>query len=371
MHLNQEKHSRLLAILFVILLSPSVCNAHGTLIFPKSRVYHVYQANPSNPSFALAASAVAMDGELSYYTWNEVSRNIPAAVNAGLPPGFDYSPWIPDGEIASAGRTDPNSSEYPRTYAGLDQVSQDWPREAVTAGDTISCQFLATAIHTPSVWDVWMTKPSWNPTMPLTWAEMEFLERPNPILTGSTFTFDLTIPTDRSGHHVLWIAWQRDDPVGEVFISTSDLEIQNHPGSKEDFEISTGVNGAPTTLPDIKPATFGDTMSVHFESPQGSYDGTFPALWASVYPTGTLPSSPLGFPEVAIDPFNVIIAFDGLHGPSPTGLTVLPPGGLTFNYAVWPGFTGWSVMFQGFLLAPSVETGHYFTATNGHEIKVN
>ena len=40
-----------------------------------------------------------------------------------------------------------------------------------------------------------------------------------------TLFFDLEIPSDRSGNHVLWIAWQRDDPAGEVFISTSDLSI--------------------------------------------------------------------------------------------------------------------------------------------------
>ena len=39
------------------------------------------------------------------------------------------------------------------------------------------------------------------------------------------YKFDVMIPQNRVGHHVLWIAWQRDDPVGEVFFSTSDLMI--------------------------------------------------------------------------------------------------------------------------------------------------
>ena len=128
--------------------------SHGTVVSPISRVYRVYQANPSNPNFPLAQSAVAMDGTLSYYTWNEVSRNIPQAVQAGLPPGFDYSPWMPDGQLASAGRTDPNSPLYPRTYAGLDQVSGDWPTTPAQAGSTLAIDFFATAPHNPSVWDV-------------------------------------------------------------------------------------------------------------------------------------------------------------------------------------------------------------------------
>jgi hypothetical protein len=44
-------------------------------------------------------------------------------------------------------------------------------------------------------------------------------------LNNLHYYFDVMIPANRVGHHVLWIAWQRDDPVGEVFFSTSDLMI--------------------------------------------------------------------------------------------------------------------------------------------------
>ena len=204
-----------------------VAYGHGTMVFPISRVYQVYQANPDNPAFELAANAVAIDGTTSYYTWNEVSRNIAETVSAGLPEGFDYSPWMPDGQLASAGRIDPASSDYPRTYAGLDQVSADWPTTTVTAGETIEADFYATAPHQPSVWDVWMTTPDWDPSTPLNWAQMEFLGRPSVELDAGHFYFEVEIPSNRSGHHVLWVAWQRDDPVGEVFISTSDLWIES------------------------------------------------------------------------------------------------------------------------------------------------
>lgn len=198
---------------------------HGSAISPASRVYRVYASNPENPSFQLAKNAIAIDGTLSYYTWTEVSRNIPAAVNAGLPPGFDYSPWVPDGALASGGRTNPASSEYPRTYAGLDQVSGDWPTSPAQAGERLSIHFDAHTPHEPSVWDVWMTKADWTPAQPLTWNQLEFLARPSAILSGMHYFLDVMIPRDRVGHHVLWIAWQRNDPVGEVFFSTSDILV--------------------------------------------------------------------------------------------------------------------------------------------------
>jgi len=214
--------------LFALALGPTIF-AHGTVVSPISRVYRVYQANPDAPSFALAANAVTIDGTLSYYTWNELSRNIPEAVQDGLPSAFDYSPWVPDGQLASGGRVDPNSPDYPRTYAGLDQVTSTWPTTTVSAGSIIEVDFLATAPHDPSVWDVWMTTPDWDPETPLNWAQMEFLHRPAPPLVGGHYKFDITIPSDRVGHHVLWVAWQRNDPVGEVFFSTSDILVEQKP----------------------------------------------------------------------------------------------------------------------------------------------
>jgi predicted carbohydrate-binding protein with CBM5 and CBM33 domain len=173
----------------------------------------------------LAKNAIQTDGTLSYYTWTELSRNIPAAVNAGLPEGFDYSPWVPDGQLASGGRVNPRSSDYPRTYAGLDQVSTAWPTSPAQAGEALTIHFDAHTPHDPSVWDVWMTTADWTPDKPLNWDQMEFLERPDVTLAGMHYYFDVAIPSDRVGHHVLWIAWQRDDPVGEVFFSTSDIMV--------------------------------------------------------------------------------------------------------------------------------------------------
>ncbi|QDU34243.1 GlcNAc-binding protein A [Poriferisphaera corsica] len=189
---------------------------HGSAIDPASRVWRVRQSNPERPSFQLAQNAVNMDGKNAYYTWNQVSQNISAAVQAGLPEGFDYSPWVPDGQIASGGN---------RSYSGLDQVSDEWPTTPATAGETFSVDFHATAVHEPSVFDVWMTTEDWDPNTQLNWDQMEFLGRADTTLQNNHYYFDVDIPEDRSGHHVLWIAWQRNDPVGEVFFSTSDLMI--------------------------------------------------------------------------------------------------------------------------------------------------
>ncbi|MFK7742533.1 MAG: lytic polysaccharide monooxygenase [Planctomycetota bacterium] len=245
-----------LVVMLTLASSHAPVLPHGTVVTPVSRVYRVFQSNPQNPNFPLAANAVAIDGSQPYYDWNEVSRNIPQAVQAGLPAGFDYSPWMPDGQLASAGRVDPTSTEYSNTFAGLDQVSVDWPTTPVTAGETLAVSFFATAPHNPSVWDVWMTTPDWDPATPLRWSHMEFLGRPTVAFSGSSYDFDVDIPADRSGHHVLWVAWQRDDPVGEVFVSTSDVLVRPANDACADAEVvelgnngTFGLAGATATLP--------------------------------------------------------------------------------------------------------------------------
>jgi predicted carbohydrate-binding protein with CBM5 and CBM33 domain len=268
-------------------LSVSCAWGHGTVVSPESRVHRVYASNPENPSFSLAQNAIQTDGTQSYYTWMELSRNIPETVNAELPAGFDYSPWVPDGTLASGGRVDPNSSVYPRTYAGLDQVSSAWPTSPAQAGDPLAVDFYATTPHDPSVWDVWMTTADWNPSQPLNWAQMEFLGRPTVTLTDMHYQFDVMIPEDRVGHHVLWIAWQRDDPVGEVFFSTSDLMIaaavpslagdynQDHVVDAADYTVWRNHIGAPAgTLPnDVDGGVIGAAQYARWKANFGKTGG--------------------------------------------------------------------------------------------------
>ena len=349
----------------VVVIAPDLLG-HGSAVYPPSRVYRVYQSNPSNPNFQLAANAVAMDGELSYYTWNEVSRNIPAAVNAGLPAGFDYSPWLPDGQIASGGRVDPNSSEYPRTYAGLDQVSTDWPSTPVNAGETIVVDFLATAVHEPSVWDVWMTRPGWDSASPLTWSEMEFLGRPDPSLNGQHYTFDLEIPADRSGHQVLWIAWQRDDAVGEVFFSTSDIDVQRtealYGGTGEDLQLASGTPGNLSSTPpnDVKYLATGNTWEVEVSSPHADFVGDTAVVVAKALSAGWSLPPLFGTLDVFLDPYagsRIIVS------------SALPAGGESVRYFLPPSTIGRSFAFQGMSASSAAANGSY-ASTDVHLLHI-
>ncbi len=234
------------------------------------------------------------------------------------------------------------------------------------AGETISIDFYATAPHDPSVWGVWMTKPAWNPNMPLTWDQMEFLERPSPVLASSHYTFDLTIPSDRNGHHLLWIAWQRDDPAGEVFISTSDLDIQapdaQYPGTEEDFILSRGANGVLSSTPpaDEKSVAPGNTWTVEISSPNGDFVGQPCFLLARGMAPGEVLTSLPGYSNIYLSPGNTQHIVQTCS---------LPNAGASVTYNIPNSVVGRRFAFQGAVSSISALSGSY-ASTDVHVLTI-
>lgn len=148
-----------------------------------------------------------------------------------------------------------------------------------------------------------------------------------------------------------------------------------YPGSHEDFVLSTGINGPPTPIVDVKSAAAFDILNVTIDSPSGGLVGYIPVLLASPFTTGTTITPIGGFPEVQVDPNNVFVLFNG--NSSPFGIGLLPAQGLSFSYAVPTGVSGMnlSLMLQGLALTPTLvnpsappPANGFFAATNGHEI---
>ena len=211
-------------------LLTSLALGHGTISDPVSRIRSIYLEGPDSPDSASARAALALAGANQYYTWNQVSQNIPNYAD----PIFDtsYASVIPDGKLASGNNVGPTGLNF----SGLDLVSNDWdwPATPMTVGP-YTLNWLATATHDPSFFKVWITKEDFNHKTPLAWDDMEFLgkiDHTQYTKEGSNYKIPVTIP-ERSGRHVLYVAWQRIDPVGEVFFSTSDLIFGDDPGTPD------------------------------------------------------------------------------------------------------------------------------------------
>lgn len=199
--------------------------AHGSVEYPKSRVLHVYEGLSKSPRPVWTVQATAIDNENSYYTWAQLSRNFPTGATEDANTFTTYTANIPDGKLASANNMPNPEMPNQLSYSGLDTVSStwEWPATAVTPGQ-LTVRWNAPATHNPSFFKVWLSKQSYDYRTPLKWSDLEYLGQPAHTLNGQIYSFNVNLP-QRTGHQVMYVAWQRIDPVGEVFFSTSDLDF--------------------------------------------------------------------------------------------------------------------------------------------------
>ncbi len=191
--------------------------SHGSVGDPVSRSYRIFQENPESPKDVASLAAIETAGTQAFYDWHEVSR---------LVPGYDpesieaYRAIIPDNQLAGAGR---------QKYSGLDLVRDDWPATSVNPGP-YPVIFDAWTPHDPSYFLAFITREDWTPDQPLKWDDLEPLSGTDRIVRdGNYYRFTVNFP-QRIGHHVLYVIWQRIDPAGEVFFSTSDINFGDGKG---------------------------------------------------------------------------------------------------------------------------------------------
>ena len=179
---------------------------------PISRVYSAFQEGPETPQSAAVQAMIQVNGTQPLYDWNEVVNFFPGdpEVQATVP----YWEYIPDGQLASAGNS---------KYAGLDLVRDDWPSTQVQSGP-YELVWFATTPHDPSVFRAFITTDDWDTSQPLNWAQMEELDLGPVTLDGQDYKFNTILPA-RSGKHVIYVIWQRLDPVGEGFYAACDVDF--------------------------------------------------------------------------------------------------------------------------------------------------
>ena len=199
---------------------------HGSLADPPSRIYSAFLEGPESPQSEAVRSVVQLGGTQQLYDWNEL-----VAFHPGDPDyqrNVPYWETIPNGQLASAGNP---------KYAAFDQVRDDWPTTDIQSGP-YQFTWFATTPHDPSVHRAFITTSDWDTTQPLNWDQMEELPLSPPVLDGNYYTFNTILP-QRSGKHVIYVIWQRIDPVGEGFYSVSDVDF----GTPQPGECSGDLDG--------------------------------------------------------------------------------------------------------------------------------
>jgi chitin-binding protein len=219
------------ALAVVALIPANTASAHGTMSNPWSRVYACKQQNPENPSNAACRAAIQLGGTQPFYDWNEVNQ---------LQAGGNHRAIIPDGRLCSGGRD---------KYRGLDLARSDWPATPISAGN-LTITYHATAPHSNSNFEFYITRAGYSPTQPLRWSDLVHIRtftNQNP----TTFT-NWTIPIPaRTGRHIIYSIWQRVQGSAEAFYSCSDVTFggSNPPPSEPPPTDPPPQNPPPTPPP--------------------------------------------------------------------------------------------------------------------------
>lgn len=240
------------AALVAALLVASPVTAHGAMMIPGSRTFLCYedgltstgQIVPQNPA---CQAAVAQSGATSLYNWFAVGNR--SGATSGGTVGF-----IPDGKLCSG-----NSNYY--DFSGFDLARSDWPKTHLTSGSSIQIQYNKWAAH-PGTWSLYITKDGWDPTQPLTWADMEstpfstITDPPsvgNPGSVNSYYYWNATLPANKTGYHVIYSVWARSDS-SETFYGCSDVVFDGGSGQV------TGI-GATAPPPSATPCSASYTIT--------------------------------------------------------------------------------------------------------------
>ncbi|MDT0447194.1 lytic polysaccharide monooxygenase auxiliary activity family 9 protein [Streptomyces johnsoniae] len=209
-----------------VVFTGGTASAHGAPMDPGSRTYLCWKysldstgaVNPTNPACQAALEA---GGANAFYNWFSVLQSN----GGGRTEGF-----IPDGQLCSGAAT-------VNDFSGFDLPHADWPYTNVTAGDTYEFTYNPWAHH-PGTFHQYVTEDSWDPTQPLTWADIEdepFHSETDPPYRGnvgnaeSEYYWESQLPTGKTGRHIIYTVWERSDSQ-ETFYSCADVDFNGGNG---------------------------------------------------------------------------------------------------------------------------------------------
>ena len=184
---------------------------HGSMETPVSRIYNCFLENPENPKSDACRAAVQAGGTQALYDWN--------GVNQGNANGR-HQEIIPDGKLCSGGK---------ELFKGMDLLRDDWPSTIIAPDENgkIDFAFRVTAPHSTEYFRFYVTRNGYDPLGPLRWADLgssPFCEITTVTLDNGRYRMTCPFPQGRSGKHVIYAVWQRDDSP-EAFYTCIDVEL--------------------------------------------------------------------------------------------------------------------------------------------------
>ncbi|MFJ2815956.1 lytic polysaccharide monooxygenase [Streptomyces sp. NPDC087294] len=248
-----------------LLWAAGPAQAHGAPTDPASRVYACSPEGASTGTASCRAAIAANGGPFT--AWDNLRV---ANVN-----GRDRQ-TIPDGELCSGGLSG---------YRGLDLTRSDWPTTRLAPGARMTMTYASTIAHT-GTFELYLTRQGYDPAKPLTWAD--FPERPfasvtDPALTGGAYRFGAKLPSDRTGHHVLFTIW-RNTSTPDTYYSCSDVTF---PAARKAPASAPAARQQPSPSPTPTPVPSKASSPSPSPSPSVSERTAAPAAEAAAAPRST------------------------------------------------------------------------------------
>ncbi|MFB4193749.1 lytic polysaccharide monooxygenase auxiliary activity family 9 protein [Streptomyces carpaticus] len=169
---------------------------------------HGYSTAPTSRQSFCAQGVASNCGEIQ---WE------PQSVEG--PKGFPQS-GPADGQICAGGNS---------RFAQLDDPrGGTWPATRLTPGQGYTFTWTFTVTHSTSDFRYYITRDGYDPSTPLTRADLE----PQPFMTvplngrhpAATERHQGTVPTQKSGRHLILAVWDVAD-TGNAFYSCSDVDL--------------------------------------------------------------------------------------------------------------------------------------------------
>ena len=184
---------------------------HGSMETPVSRIYNCFLENPESPKSDACKAAVLEGGTQALYDWNGVNQGSANDMHRSI---------IPDGKLCSGGK---------ELFKGMDLARNDWPSTMIAPDESGGFEFvfIASAPHSTDYFRFYVTKDGYDPLSPLKWSDLEdnpFCTINEVILENGRYKMDCPLPQDKSGKHVIYTIWQRDDSQ-EAFYTCIDVEF--------------------------------------------------------------------------------------------------------------------------------------------------
>lgn len=207
-----------------VLAAPA--SAHGAVTDPPTRIYGCFErwsSNHTNPAMATqdpACWAAWQANPNAMWNWNGIFKEGAAG---------RHEQSVPDGKLCSADNP---------IYAAAD-VPGPWKTTAKPYDFRLT--LTDPSNHGADYLKIYVTKQGYDATTkPLAWSDLELVKTTGRYAPSSPYVTDVSIPRDRTGHHVLFTIWQASH-LDQPYYQCSDIQLGG------------GTTPTPTPTPTVTP----------------------------------------------------------------------------------------------------------------------